>query len=177
MDEETDVLGLLREIQETDRAFFAIIRFMDGHARSRAINLYLQNTTMALSIVREYQRNARNITRMTVTLPAFDLSGNFFDPVAVRPTQEQITHGTERNVSIADMTCSICQESVTSATRIRRCGHCFHEACISQWFTMNPRCPMCRADVRGIDTFDSLLRALNEHPTNEGHRVHTDEES
>jgi hypothetical protein len=201
MDDEYDVLGLLHDIQETERAFLNTIRFLDGHARSRIMNVYLQNTATTLAIVREYQRTQRTITRMTVTLPALDISGNFFDPVVVHPTQEEINQGTEQNVEVTDTTCSICQEAVTSATRIRRCGHCFHEACISQWFTMNPRCPMCRTDVRDSvvvsplrqgalrsflggepehrhrsDTFDSLLRALNNHTSNESDRLHSDEQ-
>ena len=177
MDDGYDILGLLHEIQETERSFFSIVRFLDGPGRSRAMSMYLQNTAVTLAILRQYQRTERNITRMTVTLPAVDISGNFFDPVVVRPTQEQIEHGTERNVVVVDTTCSICQEAVTSATRIRNCGHCFHEACISQWFSMNPRCPMCRADVREHSAvFDSLLLALNRHNRNESGRMHSDEQ-
>jgi hypothetical protein len=201
-DDEFDIIGLLHDIQETERVFFNTIRFLNGDTRSRVMMMYLQNASSTLGVIREYQRTQRNITRMTVTLPALDISGNFFDPVTVRPTQEQITQGTEQNVQVTDTTCSICQEAVTSATRIRQCGHCFHEACISQWFSMNPRCPMCRVDVReaggagshrqrsldavmnGVsehrhipgDTFDSLLRALNNHTSNEDHRVHPDQQ-
>lgn len=183
--EPDDVLDVLVQMQTTQRAFFNTIRFFDGQHRTRIVTLFLQNMAMEIGVLREYMRRRQNVTRMVVNLPltTSDISGNFFDPVVVHPTQEQINQGTERNVPVVDTTCSICQEPVTSATRIRQCGHCFHEACISQWFSMNPRCPMCRADVREtghrhrIDTFDSLLRALNEHPINEGHRVHADEES
>lgn len=187
-DEDYTPLHLMRDIHQTQRIFFGLIRFLDGPSRARSMNNFLQNTAVELSLLRQYMRTQQATTRMVFNLPLnLDVSGNFLDPVVVRPTQQQIEEGTERNVSVIDMTCSICQESVTSATRIRQCGHCFHEACITQWFSMNPRCPMCRADVREVggagsehrhraDTFDSLLRALNNHTRNEDSRLHPDTE-
>lgn len=81
-----------------------------------------------------------------------DPSGNFIrsfmEPVQVIPTREQITAATENHIQATDTTCAICQEGVTCATRIRDCGHYFHSQCILEWFTMNPRCPVCRHDIR-----------------------------
>lgn len=102
----------------------------------------------------------------------FDTSGNvmrsFFDPVQVAPTREQITDAVDDNVVVTETNCAICQDSVTSATRIRACEHCFHSNCIREWFTMNTRCPVCRHDIRD-------LHPTNRNNTNDN-RVHTDEE-
>jgi hypothetical protein len=57
---------------------------------------------------------------------------------------------------------------VECATRIRHCGHCFHSGCIGEWFSMNPRCPVCRHDIR--------LQVAPVPPPNEGDRLHSDEE-
>lgn len=34
--------------------------------------------------------------------------------------------------------------------RIRPCGHEYCRACLRRAFTINPRCPTCRADVHGV---------------------------
>jgi hypothetical protein len=173
-----EVFDLLEDIHETERSFFSLIRFLDGQARPRILSMFLQNMATELAIVRDAVRSERLTTRVVLNM---DMSGNFFDPVPVAPTAEQIAAGTEANVEmVADSVCSICQENLPTATRIRGCNHCFHDACIRQWLTMNPRCPMCRHDIRegGAGsvppdrTFDNLLRALNEHIPNESSRVH-----
>jgi hypothetical protein len=107
-------------------------------------------------------------TTITMNIPInMDLSGNFFDPVPVVPTPAQIAAATETHVGGADMVCAICQDSVTCATRIRACGHCFHSQCISQWLGMNARCPVCRHDVR--------LTNATRPSANEGGSMHSDE--
>lgn len=139
------------------------------------MSMFLQNMSTELAIVRDAVRSERLTTRVVLNM---DMSGNFFDPVPVAPTADQIARGTETNVEmVADSVCSICQENLPTATRIRGCNHCFHDACIRQWLTMNPRCPMCRHDIREPapardGTFDTLLRALNEHIPNENRSVH-----
>ena len=86
---------------------------------------------------------------MVFNIPlTFDLSGNFFDPVAVYPTAQQVAAAVETRVPLTDTTCAICQETVALGTRLRHCGHCFHGTCIAQWFTLNTRCPVCRHDIR-----------------------------
>ncbi len=84
---------------------------------------------------------------MVLNLP-IDMSGTFMDPVPVVPTQAQIMAATEIRTRLTDTQCSICQEDVETATRIRHCGHCFHSHCLQQWLGLNPRCPVCRYDIR-----------------------------
>jgi hypothetical protein len=164
---ETTSLDVLREIFEADQTFFSSIRFIEGSQRSALIAGHLRNVSSALAILRQPQSMT---TRMVVNIP-LDLSGNnaFFDPVPVAPTRQQIEAATDRHVAVTDTMCSICQEPVACATRIRSCGHCFHGQCLQQWLSINPRCPMCRQDIR-----ENNLRDTSGNTINEGHSVHTD---
>ncbi len=156
-DIERTLYDVYHDMYETDRSFFNSIRFFDANQRSSLVGQYLRNTNLALSILRTYENfQARNPpTRMVLNIPLnlSDISGNtsthsFFDPVPVAPTPQQIRDAVDTHVGTTDTMCSICQEPVSCATRIRGCGHCFHGHCIQQWFSMNPRCPMCRFDIR-----------------------------
>ena len=43
--------------------------------------------------------------------------------------------------------CSICAEETEDGLHVLDCGHCFHSACIIQWFRMgNNACPNCRSE-------------------------------
>jgi hypothetical protein len=142
--EEVDVLDILNSHLQTERVLFSSLRFLEGGTRNNVLAAYMRNSSLLLSILRAYQ--LQPATRMVINIP-MDLSGNWMDPVPVVPTQEQIAAATEQHVGV-DTTCSICQDTLTCATRIRACGHCFHGQCIQQWLTMNSRCPMCRHDLR-----------------------------
>jgi hypothetical protein len=156
-DEEYTVLTAIRDLTETDRAFFNIVRFLDAPTRNQVISYHLRNTSSALAVLYGLvlQNRPRN-TRFTVNIPLnamFDLSGNptFLEPVPVVPTREQILAGVETNAMMFDYNCAICQEPVTAATRLRACGHAFHAQCISQWFSINTHCPVCRHDIRDLN--------------------------
>lgn len=170
-EQEYDILDVVHELLETDRNFYGIVRFLDGGTRNHIVAAHMRNNTALIALLRLYmsQPAATNVV-LNIPIQAADLSGNFFDPVVVAPTQEQIQAAVDLHVGVHDMTCSICQEPVECATRIRACGHCFHSDCISQWFTMNARCPMCRHDIRD-------LRAVNQEVHNEGGSVHANQES
>lgn len=172
-DEEYTPLTAIRDITETDRAFFSIVRFLDAPTRNHVVAAHLRNTSSALAVLYSHvlQNRSRN-TRFTVNIPLgmFDSSGNptFLEPVPVVATREQIAAGVETNAMMFDYNCAICQEPVTAATRIRACGHAFHAQCINQWFSMNTHCPVCRHDIRD----------LNSTRTQSGNAssVHSDEE-
>lgn len=161
MDEsEYTVLEAIRDLTQTDRAFFNIVRFLDGNTRNHIVAAHLRNTSQMANILRMFlaasQRPA-HMENIVMNIPLnsiLDPSGNFFrnflDPVAVVPTTEQVQQATETHIQTAETTCAICQESVTCATRLRVCGHCFHGQCIDEWFTMNTRCPICRHDIRDL---------------------------
>lgn len=178
MEGDYSVLDAIRDITLTDRAFFSIVRFLDGNTRNHIVAAHLRNTSQMSMVLRQFmatqQREERreNIVMNIPLNSIFDPSGNFLrnflDPVPVVPTQEQIQAATENHIMTTDTTCAICQEAVSCATRIRHCGHCFHSQCIAEWFTMNTRCPICRHDIRDL----RLDRSRN---TNDN-RVYTDEE-
>lgn len=158
------VLDVIQEIMETERSFHNVIRFLDGSTRNQLVSAQQRNTNNAMALVREYLRLNSQPPTMVMNIPLnIDASGNFFDPVPVVPTREQINAALENHVNVSETTCSVCQEGVTCASRVRGCGHCFHSDCIRQWFSMNPRCPMCRLDIR-------------DPPSNNDRRMHTDEE-
>lgn len=149
MSGERDVLDLLHEILENERAFYSIVRFLDGGTRNNLVAAHMRNTSGELALLRQFMTAPATVT-LNIPIGGMDTSGNFFDPVPVVPTPAQIVAAVDRHVNIPDTNCAICQEAVTCATRIRACGHCFHHHCISQWFSMNTRCPVCRHDVRDL---------------------------
>lgn len=172
---EDGVLDLIRELTQTDRAFFSMIRFLDGNTRNHLVAAHMRNTSQAYALLRLYLSQSNRAESIVMNIPLnsiLDPSGNFMrnflDPVPVVPTREQITAATENHVGVTEQTCAICQENVTCATRIRACGHCFHSQCIHEWFSMNTRCPICRHDIRDLRRGGAS--------TNNDNRVHSDEE-
>lgn len=146
---DTDVLDVLQGMLQTDRTFYSTIRFLDGQTRNNIVAAHLRNNSLMLGILRVFMAQPAHATAtLTITM---DPSGNFFDPVPIVPTAEQLEAAAERNVDMPeDSTCSICQEGLDRGTRLRSCRHCFHDQCIDQWLQMNPRCPVCRHDVRDL---------------------------
>ena len=179
MDEgEYTVLEAVRDLTQTDRAFFNVVRFLDGNTRNHIVAAHMRNTSQAYTLLRMFLSNQQravhtenivmNIPLNSILDPSGNFMRNFLDPVPVIPTAEQIEAATETHIGTTDTVCAICQENVTCATRIRACGHCFHGQCIAEWFTMNTRCPICRHDVRDLRNVRST--------THNDNRVYSDEE-
>lgn len=164
----------MRELLQTERAFYSVVRFLDGGSRNHIVAAHLRNTSQALAILRMMAIPARtesftmNIPLNALLDPSGNLMRSFLDPVPVVPDRDQIAAATETHVNVTDTTCAICQDTVECATRLRHCGHCFHGQCIDEWFTMNTRCPVCRHDIRD-------LQARRRSSSND-RRVHSDEE-
>jgi hypothetical protein len=152
MAEEDTVLDVLRDIFETERTFYGTVRFLEGQTRNHVVAAQLRNTGLALQILRTFMDRPPPPAQSLVM--NIDLSGNilrnFLDPIPVVATPEQITAGTETNISFASgtETCPICRDPLLHGTRLRACRHCFHASCINEWLGMNPRCPVCRHDIR-----------------------------
>ena len=172
-DDGDTVLDVLREILSTERAFLGSIRFLEGQTRNHIVAANMRNTATALHILRTFMERPA-VPQTTTMVMNIDLSGNvlrnFLDPVPVVPTAAQIAAGTEQNVRPANETCPICRDPVLLGTRLRACNHVFHASCIDEWFTLNPRCPVCRHDVR------EPLTSSRGRNSNEGHRMYADEE-
>lgn len=176
--EEDSVLDVIHELTQTDRAFFNVVRFLDGNTRNHLMAAHLRNTSQALAIVRGFMATQRprppqaqnivmNIPLNSLLDPSGNFMRNFLDPVPIVPTPTQIQAAVENNIQVSDINCAICQETVTSATRIRHCGHCFHSQCIHEWFTMNTRCPICRHDIRDLQPSNSTSYNDSSMHTNE----------
>ena len=76
---------------------------------------------------------------------------NLLQPVVVRPTQDQITAGSQLLQLTEPDHCSICQDSISTTQPARRltvCQHVFHQGCIDTWYNRNVHCPICRHDIR-----------------------------
>lgn len=96
----------------------------------------------------------RFVNRVASNVAAGRISGEFMEPVVIRPTQEELARATslETLTTNASNMCSICQEEMVTGEEVRTiqaCTHGFHRRCIDTWFTRNVRCPVCRHDIRG----------------------------
>lgn len=145
---EEDILELLNELASGRNAFLnSTINRIPHTERSGAFNRFMSNEFVYLqltnNILRNINRSMDNSAVVTFTIPS-----TFNDPVVVRPTQEQINN-TLVTVETSSATCAICQDSVSfDGVKIRHCNHEFHRSCISSWFAINVRCPVCRRDIR-----------------------------
>ena len=123
------------------------------HTRTSVVTRYLMNETLLLDMVNRQQiaeQQARNTATALLAMSAILPNNNstFLNPVVVTPTQEQIDSSLE-TVSQPSGECAICQEPISDdASRIRQCGHVYHDSCIRNWLSINVRCPVCRHDVR-----------------------------
>ena len=171
--EEYTELHAIHDLTESDRGFFNIVRYLDSNTRNHLVAAQMRNTNLALQIL----RTSLSQETMVMNVPLGEILGrgaqNFMDPVPVVPTTTQVRAGTEIvTTAPPDTHCSICQEPVTGVhMSIRQCGHRFHQACIRQWFEVNPRCPVCRHDVRESRDLQS-----SDSDSDNDNRVHSDEE-
>ena len=91
---------------------------------------------------------------LTITFPMQNVP-QFFEPVNVHPTPEQIEHALIPSEP-TDINCVICQDDLVHPTvALRNCNHRFHDSCIRTWFETSVRCPTCRNDIRTIPTEDT----------------------
>ena len=156
MSEEIDILEVVHSITLTDRQFYSNIRYLDSATRNNVVLAHERNTREALGLLRTFldpppPRPQVRPRHMVFNIPLnIDLSGNFFDPVPIRPSVQQIERAVQIQPTSVNTMCVICQEEIQTLnmSRIRPCNHCFHEDCLREWFTQNPRCPTCRYDIR-----------------------------
>lgn len=155
METEDVMLRLLIELVEGRNAFLTrgINRVNTNH-RDALMSRFFLNELCFLEISnRIFQNHVRNqnAANSAATLLTLNIPTNFMESVAVRPTAEQITSATaDVNDVPAGTVCAICQDALNgTVTRITHCNHTYHRHCLDSWFTMSPRCPVCRHDIRG----------------------------
>lgn len=116
----------------------------------RIINTFLANESRLITLV-----SAESRPISIGILPAFQSLQNFFDPILVAATQQQIDSAFLIPATQPEGSCPICQETYngTEATiRLRNCSHCFHRECAQSWYRMSVYCPVCRNDIRTSPT-------------------------
>ena len=125
--------------------------------------------------------NARRRNRSNFRFPLFRNNVTFsnltpaFDDVIVRPSLEQINNSTEilvynTNINLVNTRCPITMEDFSigdSISRIRYCGHTFHEDSINSWFRSNVRCPVCRYDIRDYPNTNNASSDISSNNTTE----------
>ena len=152
--EEPDILSTIGELFESDVAFYGTLRQFTN--RDQLMALHQRNKAAMIALLQTMASRPRQTSRIIMQIGQQTTDNNFMDPVPVVATPAQLRAATEREVQAPEnMACSICQESLTVATRLRSCGHHFHAACINEWFTQSARCPMCRNDIRDAGTDNS----------------------
>ena len=139
------VISVVREIIESDTVFFRTAVALPEPHRTRVLSNRARMTDNILSIMRILVAPPVSQPRFVVNIP---LRQENFEDVLVTPSSAQLEAACEHDIAIEDGNCAICQESVTVATRLRNCSHTFHRGCITNWFGMSSRCPVCRDDVR-----------------------------
>ena len=134
--------------------------------RERRTRLRSQNTRATNT-----QRNSTQTTNATQT--ATNTQPNIFlqtilsmlSPVRISPSPGQIENATETYLynSNEHRNCPIDREPINtgdSVVRIRHCGHIFRRDNIMTWFQHNPRCPLCRYDIRNYTTNNSSNNSI-----------------
>lgn len=148
------IIDLLHEMMEARTEFLTndTIRAINYPARTTLIGRFLNTEQLVLELVNRIHSTQiygdLTTALLTVTLPGGQLARNFSDPVPVTPSTNQINAGLE-SIETASSPCAVCQDPITSGgVRIRACRHEYHRSCISNWFSMSVRCPVCRYDIR-----------------------------
>ena len=126
---------------------------------------------------RPYSSRRTNTLRRTVATenPINTLANNlfnsiFWDPVAVFPTEQEITNATTRiaydelpeDATRCPITLEIFNEE-SEIIRIDGCGHCFLRNGILRWFRNHVSCPVCRHDIRNNN--DDAIENPTENPS------------
>lgn len=150
------IIDLLHEMMEARTEFLCnqSIRALNFSSRNMLVSRFLNTESLILELVNRIHSTQvygdLTTALLTVTLPGGQLARNFSDPVPVAASTNQINAGLEP-IQTASSPCAICQEAITSGgVRIRACQHEYHRSCISNWFSMSVRCPVCRYDIREV---------------------------
>jgi hypothetical protein len=143
--EQVDPLDVILGFFNTQRSMHSHIPRVPFEVRGDILLQNERNLGMLLSYLARHYRDPTT-TSMVFNIP---LSDDFLNSVPVAPTTAQIRASTTHNITMTEeVQCSICQEMATQVTKINHCNHLFHDNCLTQWFTLSPRCPVCRHDIR-----------------------------
>ena len=127
------------------------------------------------NMIRRDTQSIFNIVTDTLFNTDIDNVDNFFDPVPIVPTLNQIQSATFNTTfnNITDPQNTLCSFSLepfqpeTSVTQIIYCGHIFNPTSLSRWFEQSSRCPLCRFDIRNYNSSRGTLTSRTIYPRRE----------
>jgi hypothetical protein len=154
---EEHILEIIEELVNGRNIFFdRCLRIIPHQNRASTLSRFMLNEGWILEVMnRVYQNSVRNGSTTASALVTFSLPSGFSDPVVVSLTSTQI-EGALENIPSSNSNCAICQDAISSGgCRIRSCRHEFHRNCVTNWFGMSVRCPVCRHDIREPAADDS----------------------
>ena len=126
------------------------LRLLNYSSRTSLLTRYMNTDDVILENMNRLYTN-HLYTNVVNTIFTISPPTRFNDPVIVAPTQLQINSALEPH-DVSESPCAICQDNITTnGVRIRHCQHSYHRSCISNWFSMSVRCPVCRYDIREVD--------------------------
>jgi hypothetical protein len=107
------------------------------------------------------------------SFPINNLGTRTYEDVIVSPTRREIDNAVEvfnytENNTQNHHSCPITMEEFVindRVSRIRHCGHTFHEEAINNWFRLNVRCPVCRYDIREYTNNNGTIDVSNNGTT------------
>ena len=144
------VISTIRDLLEADTIFFRLVVALPDPLRTRCIGnraRVTQDVLRLMHAILEPVQPQRYVVNIPLGAGEWHAPGAF-DDVPIVPTTAQLMAAFEHDVTIADTNCAVCQEAVSTGTRLRNCQHVFHRGCITQWLGTSARCPVCRDDVR-----------------------------
>jgi hypothetical protein len=159
-------LAILNSLVEQDRRLHSLVSRQTRHSSQRVhpessrtpiISSSIQTTLDPfLRSTRTAPRplNATNLFEPQWTSPPFP--ADFFRPVPIRPTQQQISRAIVRRTfsqisEPLNATCPITQNEFSpndEVYQISHCRHLFTPSALQTWFENNTHCPLCRFDIR-----------------------------
>ena len=149
MDDE--ILDILHVMARGRNEFFSnsTIRLLNYPSRTSLLTRYMNNEQLMIEMMNRAYTNHLYATTANAIL-TLSIPQRFMEPVVITPSQIHINASLETQET-SDSPCAVCQEAITSGgVRIRQCHHAYHRSCISNWFSMSVRCPVCRHDIREV---------------------------
>ena len=75
----------------------------------------------------------------------------------------EISMTIDRKIIEEKKICSICFEETNFSSRFYlKCGHFFHNSCLSTWFKVNKKCPICRIELHDLSIDNNFEEDRNE---------------
>lgn len=152
--------SVLRDILESASETLRQTRYLPDPLRTRILLNSSRNTTAMIDLVRllvaaspptavERPPSLLNPNATNFYFPVtIDLTNMEDVPIVPSDAVIEATLVPQEDQESVDL-CTVCQESMGEhCSMLRNCHHMFHERCIRQWFSTNPRCPVCRNDIR-----------------------------